>query len=386
MIAAELLFWLAAATAAFWAGAAAWISAGMASIPALASEPAPALADPPHVSIVVAARDEAAAVEGAIRSLLDQDYPSFDLTVVDDRSTDGTGAILDRLADEDERLRVLHHAELPPGWLGKNYALHEGARAAQGEIILFADADVLMAPTALARAVAMLQRQGLDHLAVVPELTVGGYWARAFVGFFWLCLVFYARPWRARHRRSRAHLGIGAFTLVRAAAYREVGGHARLRMRPDDDLALARVLKRAGFRQDVALGQELITVAWYPDLRATIRGLEKNAFAAVNYSLVPVLASVAGLLVVFVWPWVAIVGTTGPTRVLNLAAVAAMVLAWMACRPATGAGLRFAAAMPAVALLFAYTVLRSAVLTLRQGGIRWRGTLYPLAELRANRV
>jgi cellulose synthase/poly-beta-1,6-N-acetylglucosamine synthase-like glycosyltransferase len=174
----------------------------------------------PPVSIVVAARDEARAIERAMRSLLALDYPGLELVAVDDRSADPTGAILDRLAAANARLKVLHVRELPAGWLGKNHALALGARDATGEILLFTDADVEFAPYSLREAVAVLEDERLDHLALAPRLRLPGAWLAACVAYFGRQFYVFLRPWRARDPRSGAHIGVGAFNLVRASAYR----------------------------------------------------------------------------------------------------------------------------------------------------------------------
>lgn len=138
----------------------------------------------PRLSIVVPALNEEETVEPAMRTLLALDYPQLEIIAVDDRSTDETGGILDRLAATDPRLRVLHVRELPAGWLGKNHALHLASREATGDYILFTDADVLFEPTVLRRTVRAMIARGLDHLAVFPELVRGGFWETLCVWFF----------------------------------------------------------------------------------------------------------------------------------------------------------------------------------------------------------
>src|SRR4051794_32863197 len=192
--------------------------------PALAAEACPAL------SIVVPALNEAETVEPALRSLLALDYPRLEIIAVNDRSTDATGEILDRLAAEDARLRVVHVTDLPEGWLGKNHALHVGSAAASGEWLLFADADVVYAPDALRRAMALALARGSDHLVALPRILVEGFWEKTFVGFFMVMFSFRFRTWQAAWRRGYGYVGVGAFNMVRAAVYRALGGHAALRM------------------------------------------------------------------------------------------------------------------------------------------------------------
>lgn len=177
----------------------------------------------PRVSIIAPALNEERNLEAAVRSLARQDYPDYEIVLVDDRSTDATPRILARLKREIPNLRVVTVRELPPGWLGKNHANMLGARVATGEILVFTDADVMFEPSTLDRAVAHLERHGIDHLAASPGTTMPGL-VNQFTLYFGLMFTLFIRPWRARDPRSSAHVGIGAFNMVRASAYRAVGG------------------------------------------------------------------------------------------------------------------------------------------------------------------
>lgn len=340
----------------------------------------------PVISVVIPARNEERHVEEALRSVLAQDWEPLEIVVVDDRSTDRTGEILDRMAVAEPRLRIVHVTELPPGWLGKNHALQLGGEQAAGELLLFTDADVVLDPTTLRRAVACLQENQLDHLTVAPEIRVPGVVMKTFVAVFSIFFAMYVKPWKARDPRSPRHVGIGAFNLVRTAAWRAAGTHRAIAMRPDDDLKLGKLLKKNGFRQDLAFGGGLVSVEWYHSVRELVDGLMKNAFAGVDYRIWVVVLSTVLQLAFFVWPFAGVFLTGGPTRLLNLAAVALLlVLCWANARlthlPAwTGLGFPFAT------VFFLYIVWRSMILTLVQGGIRWRGTLYPLKELKANKI
>lgn len=344
----------------------------------------------PPVSVIVAARDEAAGIEAAMRSLLALDYPALELIAVDDRSSDGTGAILDRLAalDAPHRpiLRALHVGELPPGWLGKNHALALGARAAAGELLLFTDADVEFAPDALRTAVAIVEAEALDHLALGPGLRLPGAWIAACVAYFARQFTLFLRPWRARDPGSPAYIGVGAFNLVRAAAYRSVGGHERIALRPDDDVKLGKLIKRAGLRQELRHAPDALRVTWYATVGEFVRGLEKNVLAGLDYRGVPALAALAALLAVEALPWIVLAAGDPAARWLALAALLLAVATLGAILAAARAPVGAAVLAPAAALIFAYACARSILLTYLRGGIVWRGTYYPLAELRRNEV
>ncbi len=340
---------------------------------------APAL---PPVSVVIAARDEERAIEAALASVLALDYPRLEVVVVDDRSQDGTRAILARLARGDLRLRLIRIDELPRGWLGKNHALQRGAEAASGEFLLFTDADVDFEPSALARAMRVVRARGLDHLTAACEVRTPGLALELFVATFALFFNAYLRPWRAGDPASRAAVGIGAFNLVRAAAYRAAGGHEALRLAADDDLRLGIRLKQSGARALFAAAGRLISVEWYPSLQAAVRGLEKNSLAVVGYSTWRLVAGCAAQVSLSAWPFVAVWLTVGWVRLAYAGAVALIVGCHLFLIRSTGLRPWTAAALPVGVLLVVFAVLRAALLARLRGGVTWRGTWYSLEELR----
>lgn len=341
-------------------------------------------AELPTLSVIVSALDEAATIEPALRSLLALEHPRLQVVAIDDRSTDGTGAILDRLAREDSRLRVIHVAALPDGWLGKVHALHLGAQAATGEFLLFTDADVHVAPDALRRALGHCVRDRLHHLAVLPQLHVRESLLAALL--VESQALFYATlpPWKLA-TSPRVYVGLGAFNLVRADAYRRAGGHEALKLEVLDDLALGRQLKLHGARQGLLLGEGAVALEWYRDARGFMRGVEKNSFAAAAYSVPRALAVSLGFAALRVWPLVGLVATAGPTRWVNVLAIAAgLAIQWRVLRT-TSWPARCLLWFPLTPVLMLAVLWRAVLLTLRRGGIAWRGTFYPLAALRAAR-
>ena len=388
-MAALLLLLLALATFLLHVATAVQILRGNRSIRFLRD--LPPLAGPlPRVSILIPARNEERNLEEALRSVLALDYDNLEIDVVDDRSTDRTGEILDRLAAAEPRLRVVHVRELPPGWLGKNHALWLGAETATGDFLLFTDADVVFEPSALRRAVGAMLEDKLDHLTASPEIARPSVLFELFIGAFSLFFALFTKPWKVTDPRSPHHVGIGAFNLVRAAAYRAAGGHRAIAMRPDDDLKLGKLLKSRGFRSEFVFGQGALRVEWYASVRELIQGLMKNAFSGVDYRVRTVVVVTVLQLALFVWPFLAIFLTSalvsGPTRWLNLGSVATLVaLCWINA-PLAGVRRWHGVGFPLATLLFLYILWRATLLTLWRGGIDWRGTHYPLAELRANKV
>lgn len=340
----------------------------------------------PSVTIIVAARDEAWGVEACVRSLLALDYPALELIAIDDRSTDGTGEILDRHAAADPRLRVIHVAALPPGWLGKNHAQWLGAGQAGSELLLFTDADIEFAPTALRDAVSILEAEQLDHLALGPAMTLPGIPLAACIAYFARQFALLLRPWRARDPDSDAFIGIGAFNLVRAAAYRGAGGHARIALRPDDDIRLGQILKKAGFRQDLRHAPDALRVTWYASVGEFVRGLEKNVLAGLDYRGALGLAGLAFLLAIELLPWIVLAAGAGAARAAAAAAIATAMLSIAAILHVARAPVAAALLEPFAALVFAWACMRSIVLAYVRGGIVWRGTLYRLEDLRRNQT
>ncbi len=382
----NILFWLAIAILILTILSAIDLFSGNRSVCALrdvSPAPVPGL---PRVSIIVAARNEQRNIREAVQSLLELGYPDYELIVVDDRSEDDTGRILDNMADRHNRLKVIHVDVMPPGWLGKNHALWVGSRRATGDLLLFTDADIVMEQTVVTRAVNFLEQNRLDHLAATPSMrmptTFLGMFGVSFIIFFSL----FSRPWKAKDPKSRCHIGIGAFNLVTAAAYRQVGGHETIRLRPDDDIKLGKIIKQAGFRQDVVYAPEFLMVEWYASLREVIVGLEKNAFSGADYNISMVLAGALLQTLCSVWPFAAIFLTHGAIRGIYLATVALILLIVADSARFHHSRPWYAIGYPLTSALFIFILLRTMLLNIRQGGIRWRGTFYELDKLKGNKI
>ena len=341
----------------------------------------------PRVSVVIAARDEAASIGGSVASLLRQDYPDVEIVAVDDRSRDRTSAVLHELAGRDHRIVTIRIDELPTGWLGKNHALWCGAQRASGAWILFTDADVVFAPDAVRRAMAYATAKGLDHLTLTPLLVARGVLLRAFVTFFGYVFIAFWGAYRANDPRSRHGVGVGAFNLVQREAYEAIGTMRSISLRPDDDIRLGRRIRRCGFRQRLLNGRDVIEVEWYRSLGAAIAGLEKSLYASMEYRAIDAALVVFFLVGTMVWPFVGVVVLDGLDRVLLAIVVGCLWLGLAETYRQSTGPLRAATALPIIllpvsAVVFAYAIVRSVVLAERRG-VSWRGTVYPLSVLRA---
>ena len=382
----SFLFWLAVITAILYTVVALDVFVGNRSVGALRDVAASPPPDAPLVSIITAARNEERNIREGLRSLLAVDYPNIEFIVVNDRSEDATGRILDEMSTHAPHLNIVHVSELPPGWLGKNHALWLGAKKAQGEILLFADADVIFEATVISRAVRFLLQNRLDHLAVTPRLTMPGTFLSMFGLSFILFFSMYARPWKARDPKSRYHIGIGAFNMLRSEAYWEVGGHERIRLRPDDDMKLGKIVKKGGYRSDGAYGPDFLSVEWYSSVGEVVRGLEKNAFAGCDYSLALVVSGVVLQLLGCIFPYLALFITTGATRALYAGVVLLLTLLVADCARFHGSRPWHAIGFAPCAVLMCWIIVRTTTLNILHGGITWRGTFYSLHDLKSNVV
>lgn len=239
--------------------------------------------DLPSVCLCIPARNEADEVGAALDAWLAQDHPALRIVVVDDGSSDATPALLAaRAAAHPQRLRVIRNDQLPPGWLGKNHALHVATstpEAQAAEWLLFADADVRADPGLLRRSFAYLARRPADVLALCPAIDLGSWSEALFLPMGAMAFLWLVPPDRVADPRSRFFCGIGAFTLVRRSAYAAIGGHAAAPMEAVDDMLLAHRAKAAGFANRVAIGGPGLRLRMYHGLGETVRAMRKNALA-----------------------------------------------------------------------------------------------------------
>jgi cellulose synthase/poly-beta-1,6-N-acetylglucosamine synthase-like glycosyltransferase len=379
-------------TAAVFLGmtiAALWHMRWVRRLPALAALPATERREssPPeaHVrcSVVVAARDEEARIEQTIRHLIAQRGVEAEFIVVDDRSTDRTGEILGRLAKEDALVKVKRVDVLPEGWLGKCHACHVGASAATGDWILFTDADCWLHPDVIARALRVAERDGADHVTMSPGTVVKNVGAQAWHLLFLTSLLNWFSG--VNRDRPKAYLGIGAFNLVRAAAYRQCGGYEKLRLTILDDVKLGLLMRRAGMRTRAFLGVDDVECHWGTTVWSMVKIMEKNYFAATDFRLWLVLAGSLAVILILCALIAGLLTGTAAGLVAGLSPLSLILPAVILARR-LGWSWPGAVCMPFMVPVFLYSILNSTYVTLRQGGIRWRDTFYELETLRAGTV
>lgn len=337
----------------------------------------------PLLSVIVAARNEENQIKDSVLSQLEQTYRNIEWILVNDRSTDATGLIMEELKKEDPRVSVIHIEELPEGWLGKNNALYRGFLQASGKWILFTDADVKFEKQAFAKALHYFERHKLDHLTAAPNLSAKNFWLKSFVAFFMFGFSYFKRPWAANNPKSKIGTGIGAFNLVTKKAYESFGTHEMVKMRPDDDLQLGMRMKQSGYRQRIVTALRLIEVEWYGSLQEAFVGLEKNTFAGLHYRISMVFFAVFGVFITNVLPFITIFSSDKIVAMLSLGVIFLSGIHYvLVIKKMTIFSPAMFLVLPVTALLFIYSIIRASWLTYKRGGIMWRDTLYKLSELR----
>ena len=348
-------------------------------IPLLARAPEEPL---PKVSIVVPARNEERSIERCVRSLATQRYLDAEIIVLDDRSTDATPQILERLAAEYPALRVIRGEDLPEGWVGKPWALHQAQRHASGAWLLFTDADSAHAPAGVASALAFVVSARADALSLGARQELGTFWERVTLPFI-LGMIFYAvgpledindpmQPERA--------LANGQYILVERSAYDALGGHAALRAEIVEDVQFARRLKADGrFRYVLAGGTRLASVRMYHSLPEIWAGFTKNVFLGAEGNVPVLLAGAAFMLVLSAPPVLVLlaIARRKPYEALeSAAATAAAIVTWW--RGIGMVGMPPAAALyqPLGTAFFAGVMLNSTFRVVSGRGVEWRGRRY----------
>ncbi len=361
----------------------------------------------PRVSIIVPARNEEADIELSLRRLLELDYDNYEVIAVNDRSTDRTGEIMERVAGnlqarnfrfrdsnlsqktratDHSTLKVIHHRELPAGWLGKTHAMWTATNHATGEWLLFTDADVVFKADSVRRAVAYAEAERADHVVLFPQMIMKRPGEYMMIAFFQTMFVFGHRPWKVADPKSRDHMGVGAFNLVRRSVYEAVGTYEALRMEVLDDMKLGKVVKNAGFAQRNVFGGDLISIRWARGARGVVENLTKNFFAVLSFQWLRTIISAFGLAFLNLIPFLGVWLAQGWERLPYAIALASMFSIYVGMSWRSGVPAYYFVLHPVSTVLFIYTLLRSMFHALWNDGIIWRGTRYPLEELRKGMV
>ena len=372
--------------ALFWVTYGLKVAYGAVRLPWLRDYAPAADADCPSISLIFAARDEQEKLPGALATLVALDYPRLQIIAVDDRSSDATPQILDDFAAQHPQLKVVHVRELPKDWLGKPHALQKGYEASSGELLVFTDADVKFECDSLRRVVTLLRERKLDHLSLLGDVEQSGFWDTVFISFFGMGFQLATDPYSLTNPNSRSYAGVGAFQMLRRSAYEACGTHRRLAMEVIDDMKLGKLVKMAGFRSGIAVAQKYVSVEWHVGLGNLVRGVEKNFFASAQFRVSTAAAQILALLVMNVAPFAGLFFGHGWIRVFAVISVLIATCFHLGVDVVMRVSPLYCLTLPLGAIIVSYMILRSTIITLRQGGIVWRDTFYPLDELRRGLV
>ena len=379
-----ILFWYAVFSTIFWVITSLYLFINRKKVRFLADVAGEKLNYEPAVTIIIAVRNEEADLRQALQSVCGLNYHNYQVLAVNDRSTDRTPEILQEFAQHYPQVSVLNITTLPPGWLGKNNAMYQGYLNSQAEWILFTDADVVFAPNALQKALQYVAQNNLDNLTILPEIKSRSALLVSVMATFQIILELKLKPWSVRNPKSKAYIGVGAFNLIKRNAYEKAGTHIPIALRPDDDLKLGELVKKAGLHQDVLYGDKQISLEWYTSLGEFRKGLMKNTFSISNYRWLIALGTALATLLAFVLPLpLLLVLGSEPERGMAFIILVFQIMLYLPRKTMAGKWWN-ALLMPYAGLLITYIILKSAWLTLKQGGIYWREHFYPLSELRKN--
>jgi chlorobactene glucosyltransferase len=332
----------------------------------------------PKVSVLVPARNEEHNIQPCIQSLLVQDYPDYEVIVLDDESADQTGVILAQLRDQSQILKVINGKHLPPGWKGKNWACHQLAETAQGDLILFTDADTIHHPRMLKEGVSSLLAQNADLLTAIPYEKLGSFGEKILLPYLFLgALIFF--PIGIAHRLKSPTLcfSIGQFMMFKRSSYLQIGGHQAIQGIIMEDLTLGRLIKKAGLRWRMVDGGLRVQCRMYHNFVETWNGLTRFLYLGYDHNIFQLLLVwlLSGL--VFLGPLIALVlKAVGILPEFSYAAIAAGIILDLVIWALAYWRLRFQIALaplfPVTFLLNFAATLYSIYLTIT-GRTKWKG-------------
>jgi len=343
----------------------------------------------PGVSVLIPARNEENNIGHCVRSLLNQEYPDFEVLVLDDNSTDGTWKVLSEIASENEPLNAIRGKKLPDGWFGKHWACHQLAQAARGELFLFTDADTRHHPLALRDAVAALIARKADLLTAFPHEEVISWGERLTVPLFpWFVIAFLPLFLAYRLREPSLSATIGQFMLFRRQAYEQIGGYEAIRQEVVDDVALGRRIKAEGLKWRMINGDKRIRCRMYHSFREGYRGFTKNLFAGFGYKILKFTLVWLWLGIAFLEPVIVLVtALTGPVSLSNLsivlaaAAAVTSLLIWGASHWCFDFPLYLTLLYP-VSIVVALAIAAGSMFFALTGRADWRGRVFAKPELK----
>ena len=351
----------------------------MSLIPELSTQDSPYPKHWPTLSLIIPACNEEEHIEEAILKVLAIDYPHYQVIAINDRSTDQTGVILDKIAASYPHLKVIHISTLPSGWLGKLHALHVGTQQATGEYLIYADADIHFHPQFFKETLAYVEQHQLDYLSATPFFKGQSWVLRSLIFAFTSLFLATTQVGNVNRDRKGAFAGIGVFQLIRRSFFEKTPGWPWLKLEIGDDMATALMCHHHQAKARFLRATDRLTLTWYSSPLDLIKGLEKNIFpVGMRFSLIRtflislcfLLLAFSPLYLIYLGHWIMGSCFIGLRIFLNLSA------------PSMGIRWYERIGAPYFSLVLIGALARSAWKTIQQGGIYWRGTFYSTKELK----
>ena len=341
------------------------------------------LDEPPMVSVCVPARNEERGIQACLLSLLKQDYPNFEVIVLNDHSTDHTGELIQDLAENNSRLIALEGKDLPESWLGKPFALYQAFQKAKGEMLLFTDADPVFESHALHTAVFTMKEHDLDALTLMPKAEFGSFWERAVQPVIFGFIASLTRFKNVNNPDHSSAMGFGAFLMFKRSAYETIGGHEGGKADVLEDVLIAKRLKKARLKLLVADAKRLFSIRMYYGFREIWTGWKKNMFLAMKRSIARALYYVFIVLAFLLTPylilgWNVVAGTGALWAGLSLFGVIMVSAATIKTCDELGLHRINACLFPIGAVVMAAIMINSMIQILIFSRTEWRGRIYPV--------
>jgi chlorobactene glucosyltransferase len=338
--------------------------------------------DPPRISVCVPARNEERGIQACLQSLLNQDYPDFEVIAIDDHSSDRTGNILRDLAKENSHLKVLQGEDLPKDWLGKPFALNQAFKISRGEYLLFTDADPVFERHALNTAINTMRERELDVLTLMPQAKFGSFWERAVQPVIFGFIASLTRFKNVNDPDHKSAMGFGAFLMFRRSSYEKIGGHEAGKADVLEDVLIAKRAKTAGLKLLVADAKHLFSIRMYFGLKEIWTGWRKNMFFAMKRSVLRAIWHVSMVLGFLLTPYIVLAMNiflqTGWLWIgMALAGVVMVTAAAYKTCDELGLHRNTAALFPIGTIVMAAIMLNSILYTLILKKTEWRGRIYP---------
>jgi chlorobactene glucosyltransferase len=364
-----------------------WVAHNARQYPTVSAASPMAWRQRPRVSIIIPARNEAEILHATLPRFLNQEYDNYEVILVDDASTDGTEKLAQEfLRSHPGRLRVVRVAHLPPGWVGKTHALHQGFQAATGEWVLATDADMEFHPKALAAGLWLAEREEAELVSIYAFLDCVSFWEKMILPGFGLLLSAFFPVRRINDPRSSVALASGGYILMRRSVWASLGGYAAIRSEMIDDLNTARLVKHSGRRIYIAATKDLVRTRMYHSFQDLWEGLRKNAFAAHRYSVAKMALTLGSYLAgnllplaclfIFGWRWMAsgrvLAGPEHTALMLSAAQYAIAAGMHVPVMMYLGIAPTYALLAPLAATIYAAICLDSMARTLLGQGVSWK--------------